>query len=55
MGKTALFKAERILTQKRNDKDKIYSINYPEVECISKGKAHKRKSIAIKAIKVRIN
>ena len=34
--------AERLLNQKKNDKDKIYSIHAQEVECISKGKAHKR-------------
>jgi len=32
--------AERLLTQKRNSKNKIYNIHAPEVECISKGKAH---------------
>ena len=34
--------AERLLTQERTSKNKIYSIHAPEVECISKGKAHKR-------------
>jgi IS5 family transposase len=34
--------AERLLSQKRDDKNKIYSIHVPEVECISKGKVHKR-------------
>lgn len=34
--------AKRIASQKRNDKNKIYSVHAPEVECISKGKAHKR-------------
>jgi IS5 family transposase len=32
----------RIYHQQRNDKNKIYSVHAPEVECISKGKAHKR-------------
>jgi len=32
----------RIYQQKRNDKNKVYSVHAPEVECISKGKAHKR-------------
>jgi IS5 family transposase len=32
----------RIYHQLRNDKNKIYSVHAPEVECISKGKAHKR-------------
>jgi transposase, IS5 family len=34
--------ARRLYLQKRHDKGKIYSIHAPEVECISKGKAHKR-------------
>ena len=34
--------AERLLTQERESKNKIYSIHASEVECISKGKAHKR-------------
>lgn len=34
--------AQRIFTQKRNDKNKVYSVHEPAVECISKGKAHKR-------------
>jgi IS5 family transposase len=34
--------AERLLNQKKEDKNKIYSIHAQEVECISKGKAHKR-------------
>lgn len=28
--------------QQRKDKNKVYSVHAPEVECISKGKAHKR-------------
>jgi IS5 family transposase len=34
--------AQRIFTQKRSDKNKVYSVHEPGVECISKGKAHKR-------------
>jgi IS5 family transposase len=34
--------AERLLKQEKHSKDKLYSIHAPEVECISKGKAHKR-------------
>ena len=34
--------SSRIHKQQRNDKNKIYSVHAPEVECISKGKAHKR-------------
>lgn len=32
----------RLQQQSRDSKDKLYSIHAPEVECISKGKAHKR-------------
>lgn len=32
---------ERIKDQKRNDKNKIYSLHEPDVLCIAKGKAHK--------------
>jgi len=32
----------RIFKQKRHDKNKVYSVHEPQVECISKGKAHKR-------------
>jgi transposase, IS5 family len=34
--------SKRIHQQKRKDKDKVYSVHAPEVECISKGKAHRR-------------
>lgn len=34
--------AQRIQTQERTDKGKVYSVHEPHVECISKGKAHKR-------------
>lgn len=34
--------ADRLLKQKKDDKNKLYSIHAPEVECISKGKVHKR-------------
>lgn len=32
----------RLYHQKRDDKNKVYSVHEPHVECISKGKAHKR-------------
>ena len=32
----------RLLTPKRTDKQKLYSIHEPQVECIGKGKAHKK-------------
>jgi transposase, IS5 family len=34
--------ARRLYRQKRHDKGKLYSVHAPEVECISKGKTHKR-------------
>jgi IS5 family transposase len=34
--------AEKLLSQRKESKNKLYSIHAPEVECISKGKAHKR-------------
>jgi IS5 family transposase len=40
--KELLRRAEQILKQKRDDKNKLYSVHSPEVECISKGKVHKR-------------
>lgn len=36
----ALFK--KVLSQKRNDSGKIYSLHEPKVQCISKGKEHKK-------------
>ena len=32
----------KVLAQKKDDKDKVYSLHEPEVECISKGKEHKK-------------
>ena len=37
-----------IFKQERTDKNKIYSVHEPQVECISKGKAHKRYEIGCK-------
>jgi len=37
-----LERAKRIFSQKRNDSNKLYSMQAPEVECIGKGKAHKK-------------
>ncbi len=37
--KDMLQRAGRILTQKSQDKNKLYALHAPEVECISKGKA----------------
>lgn len=41
--------ATRLYNQRKNDKNKIYSIHAPEVECISKGKAHKKYEFGNKA------
>ena len=40
LGDLALFK--KVLAQKREDKQKIYSLHEPHVQCISKGKEHKK-------------
>ena len=41
--------AERIYNQQRTDTNKVYSVHAPEVECISKGKVHKRYEFGCKA------
>ena len=41
--------AKRLLAQKRDSRGKLYSLHAPEVECISKGKAHKRYEFGVKA------
>lgn len=43
----------RILTQRKNDKDKLYSLHEPEVQCISKGKEHKKYEFGNKVSVVR--
>jgi IS5 family transposase len=40
--------ARRLLEQRRDSKDKLYSIHAPEVECISKGKVRKRYEFGVK-------
>lgn len=40
--KEQLALAKQLLIQKRDSKDKIYSIHEPHVQCIAKGKAHQR-------------
>lgn len=37
---SVLARIKRLLEQKPKDKNKLYSLHAPEVECISKGKAH---------------
>ncbi len=45
---TILTRAERIRTQQRHDKNKLYALHAPEVECISKGKARQRYEFGVK-------
>ena len=37
------------MPNKKSDRNKLYSLHAPEVECISKGKAHKRYEFGVKA------
>lgn len=43
-----LAKSEKLLNQKRDDKNKLYSLHAPEVECIAKGKVHKKYEFGVK-------
>ena len=43
-----LKRAERIRSQQRHDKDKLYALHAPEVECIGKGKARKPYEFGVK-------
>lgn len=43
-----LSRVQRLLAQERTDKRKLYSIHAPEVECIAKGKAHKKYEFGVK-------
>ena len=45
---TLLERADRIRTQQRKDKNKLYALHAPEVECISKGKARNRYEFGVK-------
>lgn len=47
--KEELEKAERLLAQQKNSKNKLYSIHEPEVECVCKGKSHKKYEFGCKA------
>lgn len=46
---TLLERAERIRTQQLKDKNKLYALHAPEVECIGKGKARKPYEFGVKA------
>ena len=39
---------ERLLSQQKTDKNKLYSLHAPEVECIGKGKVHKKYEFGVK-------
>jgi transposase, IS5 family len=43
-----LERAERMRTQQRHDKHKLYALHAPEVECIGKGKARKPYEFGVK-------
>ena len=43
-----LERAERIRTQQRNSKNKLYALHAPEVECLSKGKARNPYEFGVK-------
>jgi transposase, IS5 family len=45
---TLLQRVQRILTQKTKDKNKLYALHAPEVECISKGKARNPYEFGVK-------
>jgi IS5 family transposase len=47
--------ARRIFEQQRSDTGKVYSVHAPEVECLSKGKAHKRYEFGCKVRVVTTN
>jgi IS5 family transposase len=44
--------ANDIFNQKRNDTNKVYSVHAPEVECIAKGKVHKKYEFGCKVAMV---
>ena len=39
---------DQLLSQQRQDKQKLYSVHAPEVECLAKGKAHKPYEFGVK-------
>jgi IS5 family transposase len=43
-----LARVERLLAQKKSDHAKLYALHAPEVECLAKGKAHKRYEFGVK-------
>ena len=53
--KELLTAAKRIYHQQKQDSPKLYSVHAPEVECIAKGKAHKRYEFGCKVAVVTTN
>ena len=47
--RTLLERAERLRNQRPKDKNKLYALHAPEVECIGKGKARKPYEFGVKA------
>ena len=43
-----MVRVARILAQQRHDHHKLYSVHAPEVECIAKGKVHKKYEFGVK-------
>ncbi|MCP5036389.1 MAG: IS5 family transposase [Rhodobacteraceae bacterium] len=52
---TALERSRAIFEQKKTDKDKLYALHAPEVECIGKGKARTRYEFGVKTSIATIN
>ena len=53
--KELLSYAKRIYEQKKSDSGKLYSVHAPEVECIGKGKVHKKYEFGCKVVVVTSN
>jgi IS5 family transposase len=53
--KEILSLVNRLYEQKRKDKNKVYSLHAPEVECIAKGKTHKKFEFGCKVSLVSTN
>jgi transposase, IS5 family len=43
-----LARVDRLLKQQKTDRAKLYALHAPEVECLAKGKAHKRYEFGVK-------
>ena len=43
-----LARVARLLAQQKSDHGKLYALHAPEVECLAKGKAHKRYEFGVK-------